>query len=57
MADKKEIESKRAAVASRIKELAPNAEMLVAMLDEVKLDLLLIALAGARVKLDDAPHD
>jgi hypothetical protein len=41
------LHQKRRQVAERIKEVAPMIAALVGMLDEVKVDLLLIALSGA----------
>lgn len=45
----KNIEAKRLQAAAKIKEIAPHAEVLIGMLDETKIDLLLIALAGATI--------
>lgn len=49
-ADKIRLDRKRAAVIAKIQEVAPHAPVLIGMLDEVKLDLILIALAGSRVE-------
>lgn len=43
--------AKRARAVARIQELAPHAPLLIGMLDEMKVDLLLIALGGATVEV------
>lgn len=47
--NKNELEAKRKQAAAKIKEVAPHIDMLISMLDETKIDLLLIALAGAKI--------
>jgi hypothetical protein len=44
--DSERIETKRARVVAKIKEVAPHIDYLAGVLDETKLDLLLISLAG-----------
>lgn len=41
-----DIEAKRARAAAKIKEIAPHIDALIAMLDETRVDLILIALCG-----------
>ncbi|WP_164898551.1 hypothetical protein [Mesorhizobium sp. M7A.F.Ca.MR.362.00.0.0] len=43
------LEAKRKQAVAKIKEIAPHAEVLIGMLDETKIDLLLISLAGATI--------
>lgn len=43
----KNLDAKRQQAAEKIREIAPHADVLIGMLDETKIDLLLIALAGA----------
>lgn len=43
------LEEKRRMVAERIREVAPHIDTLARMLDETKVDLILIALTGARL--------
>lgn len=45
----KDIEDKRQRVIDVIERTAPHIDQLVGMLDEVKLDLILIALSGERL--------
>lgn len=47
------LDKKRAAAAAKIEEVAPHILSLIALLDETKVDLILIALAGARVSVDE----
>ncbi|QIV65942.1 hypothetical protein Cp1R7AA1_084 [Mesorhizobium phage Cp1R7A-A1] len=54
MARKANVDRKAEAVATKIKEIAPHADMLVRMLDETKLDMLLLALGIGRVDLNDS---
>jgi hypothetical protein len=49
----KNIDIKRQKAASKIKEVAQHIDSLINMLDETKIDLLLIALSGATVSPDD----
>lgn len=49
----KAIDVKRARVVAIIERTAPHIAQLAGMLDETKLDLILIALGGERVCLDD----
>lgn len=53
-ADSARVDAKRLLVAATIQEIAPHANVVLFMLDEVKIDLLLIALVGAR--LPDLTH-
>lgn len=41
--------AKRERAATKIEELAPHARLLLGMLDETKVDLLLIAIGGAHL--------
>ncbi|WP_292099470.1 hypothetical protein [Mesorhizobium sp.] len=41
------VQKKRARAVAKIKEVAPHVESLIQLLDETKVDLILIALAGA----------
>lgn len=50
--DRNRVTLKQNAVSSRIKEIAPHADMVVGMLDETKLDLLLVALGIGSVEID-----
>lgn len=47
MTSNADLAKKRAAAAAKIKEAAQHIESLIALLDETKVDLILIALAGA----------
>jgi hypothetical protein len=47
--DRERVEAKRARVVAKIKEVSPHIDYLAGILDETKLDLLLIALAGERL--------
>lgn len=44
---------KAVAVAARIVEIAPSAELLVGMLDEGKLDMMILALGIGRVEIGE----
>lgn len=46
---KADLQQKRLAAARTIEELAPNAHVLVGMLDETKIDMLLLALGKGHV--------
>lgn len=46
--------AKARSVALRIREVAPQAELLTAMLDETKLDLLLLALGIGEVQITES---
>ena len=47
------IDAKRKRVIEVIERTAPHIGQLAGMLDETKLDLILIALAGERISLDE----
>lgn len=49
MTDKELLDRKRKEAANKIKSVAPHVDMLINMLDETKIDMILIALAGARI--------
>lgn len=51
--DKARVDRKRALAIAKIQEIAPVAQYLIGGLEEIKLDLLLMALAGRRVELSD----
>jgi len=50
--DKDRKQRKTEAVAAKIKEVAPHADMIIGMLDETKLDMMLLALGVGSVSVD-----
>lgn len=50
---KNALEAKRNMAAKKIKEVAPHIDTLISMLDETKVDLLLISLSGAKIKAEE----
>lgn len=50
--DKERKQKKAEAVAARIKEIAPHADMIIGMLDETRLDMVLLALGIGSVSVD-----
>ena len=50
-------QTKARAVSARIKEIAPDADMTIGVLDETRLDLLILALGIGAVELEDESHD
>lgn len=50
--DKERHQQKAEAVAAKIKELAPHADMIISMLDETKLDMLLLAFGVGSVSVE-----
>lgn len=50
--DKDRKQRKAEAVAAKIKEVAPHADMIIGMLDETKLDMILIAFGVGSVSVE-----
>lgn len=50
--DKERKQKKAEAVAARIKEIAPHADMIIGILDESRLDMVLLALGIGSVSVD-----
>lgn len=53
-ADKERKQKKAEAVAARIKEIAPHADMIISMLDETRIDMVLLAFGIGVVSLESA---
>jgi hypothetical protein len=49
------LDAKRKQAVAKIQEIAPHAELLIGMLDETKIDMLLISLAGATIGAAQVP--
>ncbi|WP_338811171.1 hypothetical protein V2V90_23830 (plasmid) [Agrobacterium leguminum] len=50
--DRDRKQRKAEAVAAKIKEVAPHADMIIGMLDETKLDMILIAFGVGSVSVE-----
>jgi hypothetical protein len=50
--DKDRKQRKADAVAAKIKEVAPHADMIISMLDETKLDMILLAFGVGSVSVE-----
>ena len=50
--DGQRVASKRDAALARIREISDGGELLLRLLDETKLDMLLLALNAGRVEID-----
>lgn len=50
--DRDRKQRKAEAVAAKIKEVAPHADMIIGMLDETKLDMILIAFGAGSVTVE-----
>lgn len=50
--DKDRKQRKAEAVAAKIKEIAPHADMIIGMLDETKLDMILLAFGVGSVSVE-----
>lgn len=51
--DRERIDAKRRAAGAKIREIAPHADMLLSVLDETRLDMLLLALNAGHVELEE----
>lgn len=50
--NRERVENKRRAVAAKIREIAPHADMILGILDETKIDMLLLGLNVGHVEID-----
>lgn len=51
--DQRNLRVKREMLVARVKDLAPKIDTLVGMLDETKVDLVLIALVGLKLDITE----